>query len=164
MSLWKKEWKKKKKEREENLGRAFMEKSFSPSFPPNLGGKKMWAWRVNFFSNFPTFLFSFPKRIVENNIFHPIFHLLYFHPKRMEPKGLFEYRLLLKIENWKYYSKIIFKCVNNTVGLSFKVIFAEFRTCKSREQYTKPTKKKRRRAKHRKCVAIQTQPNFNFKI
>ena len=70
-------------------------KSLSPSFPPNLGGKKMWARRKNFFSSFPTFLFSFPKQIVENNIFHP----LYFHPKRTEPKGLFGYRLLLKTEN-----------------------------------------------------------------
>ena len=36
--------------------------------------------------------------------------------------GLFGYRLLLKIENWKYYNKIIFKCVNSAVGPSFKVI------------------------------------------
>ena len=92
-SCWKKK-KEKKKEKEENLGRAFVEKFFSPSFPPNLGGKKMWARRENFFSSFPTFLFSFPKRTVKNSIFHPIFHPLYFHPKRTKPKGLFGYHLL----------------------------------------------------------------------
>ena len=40
-------------------------------------------------------------------------------------KGLFGYRLLLKTENWKYHSKIIFKYVNNSVGPSFKIVFAE---------------------------------------
>ena len=39
-------------------------------------------------------------------------------------KDLFGYRFLLKTENLKYYSKIIFKCVNNTMRLNFKVIFA----------------------------------------
>ena len=38
---------------------------------------------------------------------------------------VFGYCLLLKIENWKHCSKIIFKCMNSTVGLSFKVVFAE---------------------------------------
>ena len=37
--------------------------------------------------------------------------------------GLFGYCLLLKTKNWKYYSKIIFKCVNSTMGPSFKVVF-----------------------------------------
>ena len=87
-------WKKKKRTWEGHLW-----KSLSPSFPPNLGGKKMWARRENFFSSFPTFLFSFPKRTVKNSIFHPIFHPLYFHPKRTKPKGLFGYHLLWKIEN-----------------------------------------------------------------
>ena len=41
----------------------------------------------------------------------------------MHTKGLFEYRLLLKIDNWKYYSEIIFKYVNSAVGPSFKVVF-----------------------------------------
>ena len=36
-------------------------------------------------------------------------------------KGLFGYHLLLEIENWKYCSKIIFKCVNSTMRPSFKV-------------------------------------------
>ena len=40
--------------------------------------------------------------------------------------GLFRYRLLLKTENWKHYSKIIFKCVNSTIGSSFKVFFFFF--------------------------------------
>ena len=30
----------------------------------------------------------------------------------------------LIVENWKYCSKIIFKCVNSVVGPSFKVVFA----------------------------------------
>ena len=33
--------------------------------------------------------------------------------------GLIGYCLLLKIKSWKYCSKIIFKCANNTVGLIF---------------------------------------------
>ena len=31
----------------------------------------------------------------------------------------------LKIENWKYYNKIIFKYVNSTVRLIFNEIFVE---------------------------------------
>ena len=54
-------------------------------------------------------------------------------------KGLFGYRLLLKTENRKYYSKIIFKCVNNAVGPSFNENFAKFRTCESRKQCIGPT-------------------------
>ena len=38
---------------------------------------------------------------------------------------MFGYYLLLKTENWKYYSKIIFKRVNSAVRLNFKVIFAK---------------------------------------
>ena len=39
-------------------------------------------------------------------------------------KGLFGLNLLLmelKTENWKYCSKIIFKCVNSTVGPIFNI-------------------------------------------
>ena len=32
--------------------------------------------------------------------------------------------ILLKNENWKYYSKIIFKCVNSTVGPIFNIFFS----------------------------------------
>ena len=131
---------KKKKKKGENLGRAFVEKFFSPSFPPNLGGKKMWAREKTFSLVFQPSYFTSPNK-QWNSIFYPIFHSLYFHPKWTEPKDLFGYRLLLKTENWKYYSKIIFKYVNSAVGLSFKVIFAEFHTCESHEQCTKPTKK-----------------------
>ena len=42
----------------------------------------------------------------------------------------------LKTENWKYCSKIIFKCVNSAVRLNFKVDFTKIRTCESREQCT----------------------------
>ena len=41
--------------------------------------------------------------------------------------GLFSYCLLLKTKNWKYYSKIIFQCVNSIVGPIFNVYFAEKR-------------------------------------
>ena len=43
-------------------------------------------------------------------------------------KGLFEYCLLLKIENRKHYSKIIFKCVNSFVGPNFNLTFTKIRT------------------------------------
>ena len=42
-------------------------------------------------------------------------------------------------DNWKYYSKIIFKCVNSAVWPSFNENFAEKSICKSREQCTGPT-------------------------
>ena len=38
------------------------------------------------------------------------------------------------VENWKYCSKIIFKCVNSVVRPSFIINFAKFCTCRSREQ------------------------------
>ena len=100
----------------------------------------MWAREKTFSLVFQPSYFTSPNK-QWNSIFYPIFHSLYFHPKWTEPKDLFGYRLLLKTENWKYYSKIIFKYVNSAVGLSFKVIFAEFHTCESHEQCTKPTKK-----------------------
>ena len=46
----------------------------------------------------------------------------------------------LKIENWKYCSKIIFKCVNSIMGPSFKEKFAKIHTCRSCEQYIEPKK------------------------
>ena len=39
----------------------------------------------------------------------------------------------LIVENWKYYSKINFKCVNSTVKPNFNENFAEFHTCRSHE-------------------------------
>ena len=54
-------------------------------------------------------------------------------------KGLFGYRLLLKTENSKYYSKIIFKYVNSTMRPNFKVIFVKKSTCGSHEQCMRPT-------------------------
>ena len=68
-------------------------------------------------------------------------------------KDLFGYRLLLKIENWKYCSKIIFKCVNSAVWPTFfKKKFAEIRTYRSREQCTEPTQNVKRSWKfHSQC-------------
>ena len=40
------------------------------------------------------------------------------------------------VENWKYCSKIIFKCVHNTVGPIFSENIVEKEVCGSREQYT----------------------------
>ena len=70
---------------------------------------------------------------------------------------MFGYRLLLKTENWKYDSKIIFKYVNSTVGLSFEVVFAEKSTCRFREQCTRPTGKHETRLKS----VFQYYPNIH---
>ena len=40
---------------------------------------------------------------------------------------------------------MIFKCVNSAMGPNFKVVFAEKRTCGSREQCMGPTKKQSKR-------------------
>ena len=45
------------------------------------------------------------------------------------------------VENWKYCSKIIFKCVNNAVRPNFNLKFTEFCTCGSHEQCMGPTEK-----------------------
>ena len=45
--------------------------------------------------------------------------------REKETKCLFGYRLLLKTENWKYCSKIIFKCVNSTMEPVFNEKVAE---------------------------------------
>ena len=44
---------------------------------------------------------------------------------QMDAQVLFGYRLLLKAENWKYCSKIIFKYVNSAVGSIFNESFIE---------------------------------------
>ena len=44
--------------------------------------------------------------------------------------------LKLKIENWKHYSKIIFKCVNSAVGPIFNEKVAEKWNLWVHEQYT----------------------------
>ena len=44
-------------------------------------------------------------------------------------------------ENWKHYSKIIFKCMNSTVWPIFNKNFVEKETYRSREQYTGSTGK-----------------------
>ena len=50
----------------------------------------------------------------------------------------------LKTKNWKHCNKIIFKCVNSSVGPNFKVDFSRFCTCDSPEQCMRPIKMKRR--------------------
>ena len=47
----------------------------------------------------------------------------------------------LKIKNWKYCKKIIFKCVNSIMRLIFNENFAKKEVCGSCEQYTGPTNK-----------------------
>ena len=44
----------------------------------------------------------------------------------------------LKIENWKYCNKIIFKCVNNTVKSFLMKKLLKSEVCGSREQCTEP--------------------------
>ena len=58
-------------------------------------------------------------------------------------------------ENWKYYSKIIFKCMNSTVGPNFKVVFSEKSICESCEQCTGPTEKQH------KCANAQRRHYLN---
>ena len=43
-------------------------------------------------------------------------------------------------ENWKHYSKIIFKRVNSAVWRNFREKVAKFHTYQSRKQYTRPKK------------------------
>ena len=60
-------------------------------------------------------------------------------------ESLFLLRVCLNIvyfvENWKYYSKIIFKCVNSVVRPIFNESFAEKEVCGSSEQCTGPIRK-----------------------
>ena len=44
-------------------------------------------------------------------------------------------------ENWKYYNKINFKYVNNTMRLIFNESFVKKKVCVSRKQCTRPTEK-----------------------
>ena len=46
--------------------------------------------------------------------------------------------ILLIIENWKHYSKIIFKCVNSAVESNFKENFVEKSTYGSYKQCIEP--------------------------
>ena len=50
----------------------------------------------------------------------------------------------LKIYCWIHCNKIIFKGVDSVVRPNFKVIFAIFHTCRSREQCTGPREKRKR--------------------
>ena len=68
--------------------------------------------------------------------------------------------ILLIVENWKYYSKIILKCVNNTVGPNFKEKFVEICTCWSCEQCMRPTQKN---ADAHVCC-FQCNPNIHSMI
>ena len=52
--------------------------------------------------------------------------------------------------------------MNSAVGPSFKVIFAEFKYLRVSWTVHGTHRKKRRRAKQRVCVAIQTQPKILF--
>ena len=54
-------------------------------------------------------------------------------------QGVFEYDYF--VENWKYYSKIIFKYVNSIIGSIFNESFVEKKVYESREQCMRPTEK-----------------------
>ena len=76
-------------------------------------------------------------------------------------------------ENWKYYSKIIFKCVNNIVGPILIKKWLKFDVCGIREQCTdalftadlvnnyswKRKKKKRRKRRLKTQTSFQYYPN-----
>ena len=47
--------------------------------------------------------------------------------------------ILLKIENWKHYSKIIFKCVNSVVRPILMKVLLKKEVCGSCEQCMRPT-------------------------
>ena len=72
--------------------------------------------------------------------------------------GLFGYCLLLKTENWKHCSKIIFKCINSVVRPNFKEKFVEIRTCGSHEQCTEPTQKNA----DMQVPCFQCNPNIHY--
>ena len=81
--------------------------------------------------------------------------------------------ILLKIENWKYCSKIIFKCVNSAVKPIFNESFAEKRGLwvpwtvhgtplekhKSHRNVLIKKKKKKKRRRRRRRNAFQQYPN-----
>ena len=54
-------------------------------------------------------------------------------------KDPFEYLWILKVENWKYCNKIIFKCVNSVLETIFNESLLKKEVCESREQCTRPT-------------------------
>ena len=83
--------------------------------------------------------------------------------------------IFVEIENWKYYNKIIFKCVNSTVGPIFNIFKYVKSTCTvckqcmhcswtvnfvSESQYKRLEEKKKKKKKQnaRRRRAIQTAP------
>ena len=54
------------------------------------------------------------------------------------------------VENWKYYSKIIFKCMNNAVGLIFNESFVKKKVCDSQEQCMESLESTKRASQWRK--------------
>ena len=70
----------------------------------------------------------------------------------------------LIVENWKYCNKIIFKCVNSTVGFNFKEKFAEIRTCRSREQCMGPTQKRLAQAQTQTQTHLNPNSHYIIKI
>ena len=55
------------------------------AFPPDLGGKKLWAQGENFLPGFPLPLFSSYSQTEENSVFHSIFLLTFSIPPKMHP-------------------------------------------------------------------------------
>ena len=59
--------------------------SFFIAFPPNLGGKNLWAQEENFLPNFSLPLFSSYSQTEENLVFHSIFLLTFSIPPNIHP-------------------------------------------------------------------------------
>ena len=90
----KKKKKKKKKEHsghveKKNFGGHYRKTAlvqFSPiAFPPDLGGKNLWAQGENFLPGLPLSLFSFYSQTEENSVFHSIFLLTFSSPTKIHP-------------------------------------------------------------------------------
>ena len=61
------------------------------AFPPDLGGKNLWARKKKFSPGFPPLLFFFYSQIEENSVFYHIFLLIFsilpkFHPNKHSVK------------------------------------------------------------------------------
>ena len=55
------------------------------AFPPNLGGKILWAQGENFLPGFPLPLFSPHCQTVENSVFHSVFLPIFSIPPKIYP-------------------------------------------------------------------------------
>ena len=82
-----------------HYGKSAMRKFSLMAFPPDLGGKNLWARERKFSPGFPPFLFSLYSQTEENSVFYPIFLPIFsilpkFHPTKHSV------RVFTKESNW----------------------------------------------------------------